>query len=140
MTWPAEYQRASVDFERFMVAARDAAGLATTNMAWTMVEAVLHAFRRRLSTRDAIAFAVQLAPLVRALFLEGWQPVDSPEPFATRDVILQEVRALRREHNFSPDNAVEAVATALRASMGAEAFDRSLVGLPDGARQFWGSP
>jgi uncharacterized protein (DUF2267 family) len=140
MTWPAEYQRASVDFERFMVAARDAAGLQTTNMAWTMVEAVLHAFRRRLSTKDAIAFAVQLAPVVRALFLEGWRPDDRPEPFASPNEILHEVRALRHEHNFAPDNAVEAVATALRATMGVDAFDRSLAGLPDGARRFWGRP
>ena len=31
MPWPPEYQRASVDFEKFMVVARDAASLATTN-------------------------------------------------------------------------------------------------------------
>jgi len=33
MTIPSEYQRATIEFERFMVDARDEAGLATTNMA-----------------------------------------------------------------------------------------------------------
>ena len=37
MPWPPEYQRASIDFEKFMVTARDRANLATTNMAWNMV-------------------------------------------------------------------------------------------------------
>lgn len=32
MTIPSEYQRATVEFECFVVDARDAAGLATTNL------------------------------------------------------------------------------------------------------------
>ena len=37
MTLPFEYQNPTLQFERFMVDARDCAGLPTTNMAWNMV-------------------------------------------------------------------------------------------------------
>jgi len=49
MTLPFEYQNASLEFERFMVDARELAGLSSTNMAWNMVVGVLHTFRRRPS-------------------------------------------------------------------------------------------
>ena len=52
MTLPFEYQNASLDFERFLVDARDYADLATTNMAWNMVVGVLHTFRRRLTVNQ----------------------------------------------------------------------------------------
>jgi uncharacterized protein (DUF2267 family) len=140
MTWPLEYQRATVDFERFMVAARDAAGLQTTNMAWTMVEGVLLAFRRRLTVAQAIAFANLLPPLLRALFLQNWQPGAQPLPFAARDVLTAEVQALREAHNFSPPNAIEAVAIALRGEVDEAALARVLVQLPPGAAGFWAVP
>jgi uncharacterized protein (DUF2267 family) len=137
MTWPLEYQLASLEFERFMVAARDAAGLQTTNMAWNMVEGVLHAFRRRLTVDQALRFADCLPPVVRALFLENWHPDSSPAPFGTPEEILAEVRSVRPEHNFSPPNAVEAVARALRACIKGEALERALSTLPVGATDFW---
>lgn len=137
MTWPLEYQRAAVDFERFMVAARDAAGLQTTNMAWTMVEGVLLVFRRRLAVAQAIAFANLLPPLLRALFLQDWHPGAEPVPFAARDVLTAEVQALRPAHNFSPPNAIEAVATALRGEVDEAALARVLAQLPPGATDFW---
>jgi uncharacterized protein (DUF2267 family) len=139
MTWPLEYQHASLDFERFMVAARDAAGLQTTNMAWNMVEGVLHVFRRRLSFEQVLRFANVLPPVVRALFLENWRIAEPPVAFAPRTVLVEEVRALRHEHNFSPANAIEAVAHALRHTIGDVALDEVLSEFPPEARTFWAS-
>ena len=137
MTWPLEYQKASVEFEQFMVTARDLAELQTTNMAWTMVEGVLLAFRRRLTVRQAIAFANVLPPLVRALFLDNWHPADEPEPFVAREALTAEVQALRREHNFSPPNSIAAVASALRSVVDQQALSRVLASLPAEAQAFW---
>lgn len=140
MTWPSEYQRASIEFERFMVTARDAADLATTNQAWTMVEGALRAFRRRLTIEQALRFADCLPPVLRALFVEDWHPQRSPVPMGTRDEILEEVRGLRHEHNFSPPNAVEAVGVALRACVEPEALERALSAMPEPVRSFWFAP
>jgi uncharacterized protein (DUF2267 family) len=140
MTWPSQYQRASIEFERFMVTARDAAGLTTTNQAWTMVEGVLRAFRRRLTVEQALRFADCLPPVLRALFLEDWHPQDSPAPMGTREEIFEEVRSLRHGHNFSPPNAVEAVGVALRACVDAQALERALSAMPEAVRSFWSAP
>ena len=140
MTWPLEYQRASSEFERFMVAARDAAGLATTNMAWTMVEGVFLTFRRRLTIQQALEFANVLPPLIRALFLDNWRPESEVEPFLGREALTAEVQGLRRQHNFSPNNAIEAVAIALRRVVDEVAFDRTLSHLPPEAAAFWDAP
>ena len=136
MPWPTEYQQAQVDFVRFMVAARDAAGLQTTNMAWNMVEGVLHVFRRRLKTSDAVCFANVLPPVLRALFLEGWCPKD-PVPFLARPLMTAEVKALRPDHNFSPETAIDAVAKALWLCVDNERLTQVLEKLPSEAAHFW---
>lgn len=140
MTWPLEYQRASVDFERFMVMARDAADLQTTNMAWTMVEGVFHVFRRRLTVEQAIEFANVLLPLQRALFLENWKPDGMPAEFLSRNLMTNEVCALRAAHNFSPPNAIHAVASAVRGTVDQTALERVLAKLPPAATEFWALP
>ena len=140
MTWPVEYQRASHDFERFMVAARDAAGLTTTNQAWTMVEGVLLTLRRRLTISQTIEPANIFPPLLRALFLNEWHPSDGPVPFSSREELIEEVRSLRAQHNFSPDNSIEAVALALRSSVDEDSLKRVLAQLPAQASLFFSVP
>lgn len=137
MPIPSDYQRASLDFERFMVDARDLAGLATTNMAWNMVVGVLHTFRRRLGVAEALRFADVLPPVLRAIFVSEWQPELPPPPFADRATLTREVQALRAAHNFAPDDAIHAVAQALRRQVDEAALDRVLATLPPGAREYW---
>jgi uncharacterized protein (DUF2267 family) len=137
MTLPFEYQNASLEFERFMIDVRDLAGLSTTNMAWNMVVGVLHTFRKRLSVDQALRFADVLPPVLRALFLEDWHPSVPLVDFGTEEELPAEVRSVRHEHNFSPPNAIAAVAAALRRHVDAESLERALSGLPPGAQQYW---
>ena len=137
MTIPMEFQHASEDFERFLADARDIAGLATRNQTYTMVQAVLLVFRRRLSVKEAILFAGVLPPVLRALFVTDWD-VDEPRlPFTDRAGMTQEVQAIRRHHNFAPDSAICDVAAALRRHADGAALDRVLSALPEGASDFW---
>jgi uncharacterized protein (DUF2267 family) len=137
MTLPFEYQNPTLQFERFMVDARDCAGLPTTNMAWNMVVGVLHTFRHRLSVNQALAFAAVLPPMIRALFIEDWIPEQAVLPFGEPADWLAEVRSVRPEHNFSPPDAVASVATALRKYVDAKAFENVLALLPVEARRYW---
>lgn len=137
MTWPLEYQKAGLDFERFMTAARDAAGLQTTHMAWTMVQGVFLTFRRRLTAEQAVAFAAFLPPVTRAMFLEGWSPSDQPVPFVPMAALAAEVQALRPQHNFAPPDSIRAVALALRQCIGDATLDRALRTYPSAAQEFW---
>ena len=140
MTLPFEYQNPTLQFETFMADARDCAGLATTNMAWNMVVGVLHAFRNRLAVNEALAFSAVLPPVVRALFIEDWNPEQAVLPFGEPADWLADVRSVRAQHNFSPPDAVAAVAAALRRHVDARAFDDVLAHLPAQARSYWQSP
>lgn len=137
MPIPSEYQRASLDFDKFMVDARDMAGLATTNMAWNMVVGVLHTFRHRLNAKDAVRFAHVLPPVLRAIFVADWNTDEPPLPFGDRAAMTREVQSLRAEHNFAPDTAIHDVATALRRTINEEDLDHMLASLPNGAADFW---
>jgi uncharacterized protein (DUF2267 family) len=132
-----EFQHASDDFEAFLGDAREAAGLTTRNQTYTMVQAVLQTFRRRLEIREAILFAGLLPPLLRALFVTDWNLNDPKSAFADRAELTREVQSLRRHHNFSPDTAIRDVAMALRRHVDEAALDRFLGGLPPGGADFW---
>jgi len=137
MPLPMEYQHASDDFERFLAEAGARADLVTRNQTWTMVDAVLRVFRRRLTVAQGLAFAEVLPPLLRAMFVVDWDIDAAPVPFADRTTLTAEVQAVRGHHNFAPATAIACVAAALRPRVDAAAFDRVLATLPAEARAFW---
>ena len=102
-----------------------------------MVVGVLHTFRRRLTVNQVIKFSMVLPPVIRSLFLEQWNPDQEVAPFGTEEQLLAEVRSIRPEHNFSPPNAIPAVAKALRNRVEQSEFTRALAELPSQAAQFW---
>lgn len=137
MPVPSEYQRATDDFYKLLIDARDVAGLTTTNQAYTMVQGVFQTFRRRLQLAQAIQFLTALPVGARALFVADWDVDEPKRPFEDRAVMTKEVQALRPEHNFAPETAIRDVARALRRNVEETAFERVLCMLPDAAREFW---
>ncbi len=137
MPVPMEYKRASEQFEKFLVDARDNAMLQTTHQSYTMVQGVLQVFRHRLDVQEALLFADVLPPLLRALFVTDWNLDEPRRPFGDRAAMTKEVQALRPDHNVSPDSAIRDVARALRQAVDADVLDRVLARLPDGAAAFW---
>lgn len=137
MPMPREFQHACEDFAALLAEARERADLVTGNQAYTMIDAVLRVFRRRLSLAQAIRFADVLPPMVRALFVADWNPDEPVRPFESRAELTEEVQAVRRHHNFSPETAIAVVATALRRQVDRARFDAVLAGLPEGAADYW---
>ncbi len=137
MPVPVEYKRASMDFEQFMLDAREISGLATTHQTYTMVQGVFQAFRRRLDVKEAIGFANVLPPVLRALFVADWDLDEPRRPFEDRAIMTREVQSLRPDHNFAPPTSIRDVAAALRKNIDQAGLDRVLTGLPPGAVAFW---
>jgi len=137
MPVPPEYQRATDDFYKLLMDARDSASLTTTNQAYTMVQAVFQVFRRRLALQEAIRFMGVLPVGARALFASDWNVDEPKRQFEERAIMAREAQGLRPEHNFAPDTAIRDVAIALRRNVDQAAFDRVLATLPQGATQFW---
>lgn len=137
MPVPAEYERASDQFYKYLVDARDTAGLWSTHVTYTMTQGVFQVFRRRISTKDAIAFANVLPVCLRALFVTDWDLEEPRREFESIDEMNREVKKLREAHNFSTDNAIGHVAKALRRHVDEESLDRLLDSFPGGAKEFW---
>jgi len=137
MPVPSEYSRAADHFYEFLLDARDTSDLGSTHQAYTMVQGVLQAFRRRLDIKDAILFAGVLPVGLRALFVADWDTDESRRQFEDRETMTKEVQALRADHNFSPETAIRDVACALRRNVDETAFDQLLAKLPEGAVQSW---
>ena len=137
MTIPYEYRHTSADFDDFLLAVIDATGLTTRNQAYTVVESVLLAFRRRLTVTQGLRFASVLPPVLRAIFVKDWDVDQPPLAFGTREDLMRDVRALRQDHNFAPDTAISDVAKALRHSVNEAELDSVLSTLPEGALDFW---
>jgi uncharacterized protein (DUF2267 family) len=137
MPMPMEYQHASDAFERYLQDARETSGLTTRHQVYTMTQGVFQAFRRRLSFEEALRFADVLPPLLRAIFVADWDVNEPRRPFEDRRAMTEDVKSLRRDHNFSPDSAIKNVAAALRKNIDADALDRVLSTLPAEAQEFW---
>lgn len=137
MPMPREFQHASEDFDALLEDARDRADLATRHQTWTMIDAVLRVFRRRLTVAEGLRFAAVLPAVPRAMFVTDWDPSAPPVPFDDRAAMTREVQAVRPHHNFAPETAIAAVAGALRRQVDPIAFERALDGLPVAARAFW---
>jgi uncharacterized protein (DUF2267 family) len=137
MPVPAEYERASAKLYDYLVDVRDTSGLWSTHVVYTMTQGVFQVFRRRLSVRDAIAFATVLPICLRALFVTDWDPDEEQMPFSNREVMTREVKLLRVEHNFSTETAIQDVAKVLRRHVNEQDFNNLLNKLPKGAVEFW---
>ena len=107
---PRTYRHASREWRAFLEDVKERMSLESDNMAYTAVDAVLQVFRRRLTARQGLAFASVLPAVLRAIFVKDWDVSEPPVPFADRQVLTEEVRQVRVNHNLTPDNAIEATA------------------------------
>lgn len=139
MPMPWTYRQATHEWQAFLALARQAMDLETDNLAYTAVQGVLQAFRRRLTAQQAIDFAQVLPSVLRALFVVDWQ-IEPPAPPGTRADWTAEAMALRPHHNLTPPNCVEATADALRRSVLRADLERVLATLPPFAAEFWSTP
>lgn len=140
MTVPSEYRCASAEFDNLLAEVAREADLTTSHQAYTTLQGVLLAFRKRLSLEEAIVFAQVLPPLVRALFVMDWDPQVPKEAVGHRSSWTRDVQKLRINHNISPTSAIENVVTVLRRHVDPETFESCLGKLPDFAKVFWAVP
>lgn len=137
MPMPWTYRHASKEWRAILDDARDRMNLSSDNMAYTAIDAVFQVFRRRLSAQQGLDFASVLPAVPRAIFVAGWDVSTPPLPFADRVTLTAEVRAVRPDHNLTPDNAIEATAWTIWRYVNHAELDRVLNRLPEGARDFW---
>ncbi len=136
MPMPWTYRHAAKEWARFLADVKDVMGTPSDNVAYTTAQGVFGAFRDRLRADQVAQFAQVLPAIPRALFIDGWVPQE-PRAWADAATYLEEVKALRRHHNLSTDQALEAVSVALHRAVGGEALSAALDRIGPEARRFW---
>jgi uncharacterized protein (DUF2267 family) len=137
MPMPWTYRHASKEFRAFLDDAKLKLSLESDNMAFTAVDGVFQVFRRRLTVQQGLQFADLLPCTLRALFVYRWDTSLDPLPFPSRSDLANEVQQVRVHHNLTPDDAITAVAWALRRCVNQNDLDRVLSGFPNGAIDYW---
>ena len=137
MPYPHEYMVATDKFAAFLNDVKKEAGFGSSHMAYTMVQGVFQVFRRRISFKDAIAFANVLPVGLRALFIDDWDVGEERLSFTDFETMTREVQDLRPDHNFATDKAIQQVAAALKKHVDPEKLRKVLEGISEEAVAFW---
>jgi uncharacterized protein (DUF2267 family) len=109
MTLPATLSHAVQQTQEWLKELRDNGDLANESAALSVVRAVLHQLRDRLTPEEAVDLAAQLPLVVRGIYFEGWRPGRTPEKVRSKQEFLEGVRAKLRPHTIAPEPAVRDV-------------------------------
>ena len=109
MTVPATIAHAVQQTQEWLKELRDNADLADEATALSVLRAVLHQLRDRLSVEEAVDFAAQLPTIVRGIYYEGWRPARAPQKVRTKRKFLDQVTLKLLPHPIPPEPAVRNV-------------------------------
>jgi uncharacterized protein (DUF2267 family) len=109
MTVPATISHAIQQTQEWLKELRDNGDLADEAVAYSVLRAVLHQLRDRLSVEEAVDLGAQLPLIVRGAYYEGWQPSHTPDKIRTREKFLELLAARLRPHPVSPEAAARDV-------------------------------
>jgi uncharacterized protein (DUF2267 family) len=109
MSYPATIAHTVQQTQEWLKQVRDYADLADEEHAYSVLRAVLHQLRDRLTSQEAFDLAAQLPILIRGIYFQAYQPARQYRPVRDRQLFLDSVAARLQPHQISPDTAVRAV-------------------------------
>ena len=69
-------------------------GSTQPHQAYSVLRAVLHVLRDRLTAAEAVNLGTQLPTLVRGFYYDGWRPTNRPTKFRHKEEFLEHVTGL----------------------------------------------
>src|SRR5215470_7433811 len=113
MTLPATLSHAVQQTQEWLKELRDNGDLADESAALSVLRAVLHQLRDRLTPEEAVDLAAQLPLIVRGVYFEGWRQARTPEKLRSKKEFLDGVAAKLRPHTIPVEPAVRDVLSLL---------------------------
>ncbi len=109
MTLPATLRHAVQQSQEWLKELRDNGDLPDEDAAYSVLRAVLHQLRDRLTPEEAVDLAAQLPLIVRGIYFEGWRPARTPSKVRSKHEFLLEVTVKLRPHPVDAEPAVRDV-------------------------------
>lgn len=109
--------------------------------AYSVLRAVLHTLRDRLTVGEAADLGAQLPTLVRGFYYEGWRPTGHPPKIRNKEEFLQHVKQLYPGlSDEDRERAVRAVFRLLAGHVTGGELKQVKDQLPADIRSLWESP
>lgn len=113
-------------------------GTSDPRQAYSVLRAVLHVLRDRLTVDEAVNLGAQLPVLVRGFYYDGWRPEGRPAKYRHKTEFLNSVaEAYRRLSVTEQEPAVEAVFRVLSRHVTAGEIRHVRDQLPAEVRDLW---
>lgn len=138
MAIPASISHTVQQTQEWLKEVEGNAGLANETEALSVLRAVMHQLRDRLSIEETAQFSAQLPLLVRGIFYEGWQPTHVPDKSVrTRQDFFDGVATRLRPHRLPPESMVKAVFAILSHHIDPGEISDIIGQLPDSLKELW---
>jgi len=114
------------------------ASLPNESDAYSVLRAVLHSLRDRLTADEAVNLAAELPMLVRGFYYEGWKPAATPKKQRTLEDFLSGMPPLPcPDETFDAEKAVRSVFLMLDHRISEGEIDDIRHMLPEEVRSLW---
>jgi uncharacterized protein (DUF2267 family) len=137
VSYPATIAHTLQQTQEWLKQVRDYADLPDEEHAYSVLRAVLHQLRDRLTLQEALDLAAQLPLLVRGIYFEAYQPAQQLENIRDKQLFLNGVAARLQPHRIPPDSAVRAVFATLACRCDPGEIDDVIDQLPSDLKAFW---
>lgn len=137
MTVPAPIAHTVQQTQVWLKELRDNSDLADEAAALSVLRAVLHPVRDRLSVEEAVDLSSQLPLLVRGIYFEGWQPAQVPQKIHSKQEFLERVTVRLLPHRIPPERAVRDVLALLAHHCDPGEISDVIAQMPKELRELW---
>lgn len=137
MTIAAPIAHAVQTMQQWLKELKESGELADEAAAYSVLRAVLHQLRDRLTIDEAAGLSAQMPLMVRGLYFERWQPHKVPRKIRSKAAFLDELSAAILPHTYPVEWAVTAVFKLLASHCDPGEIAHVQAQLPDDIKELW---
>jgi uncharacterized protein (DUF2267 family) len=137
MTVPAPVAKGLQTVQEWLKELKEKGELADEAAAYSILRAVLHQLRDRLTLEEAVDLGAQLPLIVRGLYFQDWRPHKVPRKIRSRDAFLDELSKDVLPYTYPVDWAVTTVFALLADHCDPGEVADVIGQLPDDLKELW---